>query len=71
MEEQRGLGDAVKEALTQIGVTEDRVKQWVGGPCGCQERQAKLNALGWWAKRIRRGILDQAKEHLERLMGDQ
>lgn len=44
------LGDAVKAALTAVGVTEERVAAWVGGPCGCKERREKLNALDAWAR---------------------
>lgn len=67
-----GLGDIVEKALTYIGVTKDRVEAWVGAPCNCAERQAKLNALGWWAKRTLVAAIanpfgwrDKAKKYLE------
>ena len=41
-----GLGDRVASALDAIGITKDRVEALVGGPCGCPERQAALNAAG-------------------------
>lgn len=45
------LGDIVAKALSSVGITEDRVSAWIGAPCGCGERQQKLNELGWWARR--------------------
>lgn len=44
-----GLGGRVEAALSFLGITKDRVEAWVGGPCGCEERKQKLNALGEWA----------------------
>jgi hypothetical protein len=46
------LGDLVESALTKIGITKDKVEQWLGRPCGCAERQEKLNKLSRWAKRV-------------------
>jgi hypothetical protein len=39
-----GLGDRVAAGLAAIGITKERVEAVVGGPCGCPERQAALNA---------------------------
>ena len=41
-----GLGDYVANALSAIGITTERVEAVVGGPCGCPERQAAMNAAG-------------------------
>jgi hypothetical protein len=41
-----GLGDYVAAALSAIGVTKERVEAVVGGPCGCDGRQAAMNAAG-------------------------
>ena len=41
-----GLGDYVANALSAVGITKERVEAVVGGPCGCSERQAWLNAAG-------------------------
>jgi len=41
-----GLGDMVANALSAIGVTKERVEAVVGGPCGCDGRQAAMNAAG-------------------------
>lgn len=46
------LGDAVETALRSVGVTKERVEKFVGGPCGCEERQRKLNQLHLWAIRF-------------------
>lgn len=42
----RGLGDMVAAGLSSIGITKERVEAFVGGPCGCPERQAAMNAAG-------------------------
>jgi len=42
----RGLGDMVAAGLDAIGITKERVEAFVGGPCGCPERQAAMNAAG-------------------------
>jgi len=41
-----GLGDYVAAGLASIGITKERVEAVVGGPCGCGERAAWLNAAG-------------------------
>lgn len=41
-----GLGDMAAAGLAGIGITKDRVEAIVGGPCGCDERQAWMNAAG-------------------------
>lgn len=41
-----GLGDLAASALSAIGITKGRVEAVVGGPCGCDERQAWMNAAG-------------------------
>jgi hypothetical protein len=42
----RGLGDMVASGLSAVGITKERVAALVGGDCGCQKRQHKLNELG-------------------------
>jgi hypothetical protein len=46
------LGDKISQALSTVGITQDRVSSWLGAPCGCRERQEKLNLLHNWAKRF-------------------
>jgi hypothetical protein len=41
-----GLGDLVAAGLSAVGITPERVSAVTGRPCGCKERQAKLNDLG-------------------------
>jgi hypothetical protein len=41
-----GLGDLTAAGLSAVGITKDRVEAIVGGPCGCDERQAWMNAAG-------------------------
>jgi hypothetical protein len=43
-----GLGDMVAAGLSAIGVTKERVSAVVGRPCGCDGRQAAMNAAGAW-----------------------
>ena len=44
--ERSGLGDRVAAGLAAVGITAERVSKALGRPCGCKERQAKLNELG-------------------------
>lgn len=41
-----GLGDLAAGALAAVGITKERVEAIVGGPCGCDERAAAMNAFG-------------------------
>jgi hypothetical protein len=50
-----GLGDLVEQALTRAGITQERVEAWLGRPCHCEERKARLNALSSWAWRVLKG----------------
>lgn len=60
----------MSRALAAVGVTPERVSAWVGGPCGCEERRERLNALGAWAGRVLAGRVGRAREYLEVLLGD-
>lgn len=51
----RGLGDVVEKALSVVGITQERVEQWLGTKCGCKERREKLNRLGSWASKVLSG----------------
>lgn len=65
-----GLGDAVKTMLTAIGITPERVSEWTGGPCGCEERRRKLNVLGIAVKRFFTGASwASIREYLESELG--
>lgn len=64
-----GLGDLVERALSVVGVSKDLVEEWVGGPCGCDERKEKLNQLGNWAFRVVKGKTERAKDFLHRIIG--
>lgn len=65
-----GLGDVVAQALSTIGVTEERVSQWIGRPCGCKERREKLNVIGQWAARVVSGKVERAKDFLDHIIGE-
>jgi hypothetical protein len=69
-DEGTGVGDRVAHALSLIGITDDRVSDFLGFPCGCKERREKLNMLESWARRVLAGKLDSAKEYLSRLIGE-
>ena len=64
----RGLGDHIESALRLVGVTKERVESWLGRPCGCAERQRKLNQIGAWAYRIVSGKKEKAQEYLDEML---
>ncbi len=64
------LGDAVESALAVVGISKEQVEWWVGGPCGCKQRQEKLNAIGRWAARVLSGKTDGMLRHLKSLVGE-
>jgi hypothetical protein len=64
------LGDQVEAALSLVGIRSDRIEQWLGRPCGCEERRERLNALGAWAARVIGGKTDRALEFLDRIAGE-
>lgn len=64
------LGDKIEQALSLVGVTKERVSNWLGEPCDCKERQEKLNQLSRWTKRIIHGKVEKAREYLEDFLGD-
>lgn len=63
------LGDMVEKALGSIGITKERVEAWVGSPCGCKERQDKLNMLGAWARMTIKNKMKNSIRFLEKLIG--
>lgn len=62
----KGLGDRVEQALSMIGITKERVEDWVGEECGCAERQEKLNQLGSWAHEVVMDGVQNAQSYLEK-----
>lgn len=66
-----GLGDRVEQALSLVGITEERVSKWLGRPCSCSKRKQKLNQLGAWASRVLLGKTDQAEKYLDEIVNDQ
>jgi len=64
------LGDSIESALSAVGVTQERVEEWVGGPCGCSGRKKKANALSDWAQDVLFGKIteEEGAEALEDLM---
>lgn len=44
--ESLGLGDLTAKALEAVGITKERWSAWWGAPCGCKDRQEKLNQVG-------------------------
>lgn len=66
-----GLGDTVEKALETIGITKERVEKFLGRPCSCSERKARLNRLSAWAFRVFLGKTEDAKEHLDLILDDE
>ena len=64
------LGDLIEQALSAIGLTQDRVERWLNRPCGCEERRNRLNQISGWASRIVQGKLYKAEEYLNSLIDD-
>lgn len=64
------LGDIVSKALEKVGVTPERISEFLGRPCRCKERRAKLNSLSAWAVRVVSGKTDNMRGHLGGIMGD-
>lgn len=56
-------------ALKSVGITAERVEEWVGVPCGCPERRDRLNQLDLWARRVVAGRIDRAREFLRGIIG--
>jgi len=63
------LGDLVSEALSKVGITEDRVSKWLQRDCNCSYRREKLNQVSIWARRFIKG--KASKEHLEDILEEQ
>lgn len=68
--DERGLGDAIAKALALVGVTEERVNEWIGD-CKCQERRQKLNQLGVWAYRVLSGRTSNAQGYFDAIAHDE
>lgn len=64
-----GLGDTIHNALSTVSIIPQLVSKWLGKPCGCEERQQKLNVLGQWASRVVRGKTENAIGYLKLIMG--
>lgn len=41
-----GLGDRVAAGLKAVGITPELVSKVTGRPCGCKQRQQRLNEIG-------------------------
>lgn len=62
------LGDLVEKALANVGITKQRVSDWLGRPCKCGEKQERLNQLDRWARRVLKRAWAGAKESLEAIL---
>lgn len=61
------LGDSVQQALETIGITQQRVKDWLGDCC-CEKRKEKLNQIDMICRQVLKGRIDKAKTYLNRLL---
>jgi len=64
------LGDRISQALTLVGITEERVSKWLGRPCKCPERRERLNQIHAWANRVISGKIEQAEKYLKEIIGE-
>lgn len=62
------LGDHIEAMLTKMGITKEKVSEWIGHPCNCEERQERINALDKWARESAKGAYKNAKRRLLRLI---
>lgn len=65
---ERLFGDWIEVTLSSVGITKERVTEWLGEECNCEERKQKLNQLHAWARRVFSGKRDNAKEYLEEII---
>ena len=65
------IGDQLERALKVIGVDSEKVSKWIGKPCGCEERRVKLNQIDAWARRVMRGLVDDAEVYLNRILEEE
>lgn len=63
------LGDSIEAALSLVGISSEKVEQWIGFPCGCLERKERLNQLGAWAKQALRTRRNEMGQILLRMIG--
>lgn len=63
------LGTRISQALAKVGITEQSVSTWLGSPCGCSEREEKLNQLHLWASHTLHSTGEGAREFLKRITG--
>ena len=67
------IGTLLQKALTAVGVTEERVSAWLGRPCGCARRAAKLDQLEaaarQWAKEDLLGRGGRMRRHFDAMLG--
>lgn len=71
MRPETGPGTVIRLALDRVGINSERIENWLGVPCGCREREEKLNAVTAWARRVVQGRVDSAREYLTRLLNNE
>ena len=62
------IGDQVETALALMGITKQRVSNWLGIPCNCDQRKQKLNKLHAWARMSVKVSADKAKQYIEKIL---
>lgn len=62
------MRDLVREALHLIDYPAEIVRDWLGAPCGCPERQSKQDVLRQWARRTLDGTFSNPEERLEQIL---
>lgn len=66
------LGDLIEEALSSVGITQERVSKWLGRRCNCDEYREKINRLAAWAVRtVKMKKTDHAEDYLNRIIEEQ
>ena len=62
------MRDLVREAIYSIDYPIEDVWDWLGVPCGCQERRDKQVLLRQWACWTLNGTLPNPVERLEQII---
>lgn len=66
------IGDAVEGVLKRVGITKERVSDWLGKPCNCPARKKRMNEWDLWFRHAAKLVSDEeyaiAKQRLEEIL---
>jgi len=62
------LGSRLEAALSTVGITKNRVSEWIGRDCHCADTRDKLNQLHLWAMNSVKSSAEAAKAAIEAML---